>query len=318
MTTYIIGHQKPDTDSVVSALALEFLFTQKECFGHKNPKAVVADSLNPETKYLFDKLNQRHPPLLESSSIQPDDTFVLVDHNEADQRLEGINSNQIVEIIDHHKINLNLGKPIYLNFKPWGSSSTIVYYLMKYASQSQVKPDKTLATLMLAAILSDTVGFKSPTSTKRDEKFAAELAELAQVDDLDAFTLEIFKAKSNIKNLTDNQIVKNDYKIFDFTKKTFINQLETVEQQDIIDNKKSDLLNALKETKQSESVDLAFMAITDVLKVNTRLLILGAEEGNVAEKAFGGKVTDNLLDIGPKLSRKKEIAPAIEQALKDN
>lgn len=311
-TTYIIGHEKPDTDAVVASMALEYLYRQHPDFGHVNPVAAVTGNLNPETNFLFLKFDVTAPPKISAQDIGADDTVVLVDHNEASQRLEGLDEEKIVEIVDHHKINLNLNKPIFTTFKPWGSSSTIAYYLMK---KYDIKPDKKLASLMLASILSDTVGFKSATTTAKDEKFGKELADIAGIEDLDGFTLEIFKAKSNISDLTDQQIVKNDYKVFDFGKKTFIGQLETVEQDEIVTNKLEGLLSAMADVKTEEGVDLIFLAITDVLKVNTKLLILGDDEQVAAEKAFEGKVADHILDIGPKMSRKKEIAPPIERAL---
>jgi manganese-dependent inorganic pyrophosphatase len=310
--TYIIGHAKPDTDAVVAAIAFKHLCEHAECFAHPETEAVIADPLNPETSYLFEKYNQAVPRLISSSDISADDKVILVDHNEATQRMPGIAEDQIVEIIDHHKVNLNLNNPIFLTFKAWGSSSTIVYYLMK---QQQVVPDQKLAALMLCAILSDTVGFKSSTTTQKDKDMGAELAQLAGVSDVAALTLEIFKAKSNIAVLSDVQIVKNDAKVFDFSKKTFIDQLETVEQDFIITSKKTGLLTAMQQVKELEGVELLFVAITDILNVNTKLLILSDAEAQVAEKAFGGKTIDNILDIGPKMSRKKDIAPAIEKAL---
>ena len=310
--TYIIGHQKPDTDAVVAAMALQYLFSQESCFCHENAEAVIADPLNPETRFLFEKFGVTTPRLITAADIAPEDKVVLVDHNESSQRLSGINENQVVEIIDHHKANLNLNQPIFMTFKAWGSSSTIVYHMMK---QSNVVPDKKRAHLLLAAILSDTVGYKSATTTQKDEELGAELAQLAEVADVDAFTLEIFKAKSDISALSDEEIVKNDYKIFEFGKKTMIDQLETVEQDMILTEKKAALLEAMQSVKAELGVELLFVAITDILKVNTKLLILGDAEAKVAQTAFGGNVTDNVLDIGPKMSRKKEIAPAIEKAL---
>ena len=310
--TYIIGHQKPDTDAVVAAMALQYLFSQESCFCHENAEAVIADPLNPETRFLFEKFGVTTPRLITAADIAPEDKVVLVDHNESSQRLSGINENQVVEIIDHHKANLNLNQPIFMTFKAWGSSSTIVYHMMK---QSNVVPDKKRAHLLLAAILSDTVGYKSATTTQKDEELGAELAQLAEVADVDAFTLEIFKAKSDISALSDEEIVKNDYKIFEFGKKTMIDQLETVEQDMILTEKKAALLEAMQSVKAELGVELLFVAITDILKVNTKLLILGDAEAKVARTAFGGNVTDNVLDIGPKMSRKKEIAPAIEKAL---
>ncbi|NCQ66100.1 MAG: hypothetical protein AUJ41_03995 [Candidatus Pacebacteria bacterium CG1_02_43_31] len=325
MTTYIIGHKKPDTDSVIAAIALQFLYESRDCFGYKTPQAVITETINPEATFLLNKFGIETPKILTAENILAEDKVILVDHNEASQRLDGLNQDQIAEIIDHHKVNLNLNEPIFMTFKAWGSSNTIVYFLMK---QNDLRPDKTLASLMLAAILSDTVGYKSATTTSKDKEVGAELAEIAEVGDVEAFTLEIFKAKSDISSLNDEQIVKNDYKIFEFdtasndnnpggsTTKTMIDQLETVEQEMVLTIKKAGLLKAMATVKAEQEVKLLFVAITDILKVNTKLLILSDAEKEVAQKAFGGVVENNILDIGPKMSRKKEIAPAIETALK--
>ena len=311
--TYIIGHRKPDTDSVVAALALAHLYNQKDCFGYQQPQAVIIDPLNPETKYLFNKFNVKTPQLITAEEIRLDDQVVLVDHNESSQRLEGLNEDQIVDVIDHHKVNLNLGKPIYMTFKVWGSSCTIVYHLMK---QQQVVPDKKLASLMLAAILSDTVGFKGATTDETDKKYGRELATIAEISDIEAFALEIFKAKSDTSSLNNEEIVQNDYKIYEFSQKTFISQLETVEQESLVTDKKEQLLSSMAQVKKQQGVELLFVAVTDVLKVNTKLLLAGDQEVAIAQTAFGGTAIDYMLDIGPKMSRKKEIAPAIEEVLK--
>lgn len=311
--TYIIGHQKPDTDSVVAAMSYAYLAKNEKCLSYPNAEAVIADPLNPETAFLFQKFEVKAPRQISAADIAPDDQVVLVDHNEEQQRMPGINPDQIVEIIDHHNANLSLPKPIFMTFKTWGCVNTVMYYLMK---QCGVTPDKTLASLMLSAVLSDTVGYKSPTTAEKDRELGAELAELAGITDIDAFTLEIFKAKSNVSSLTDEQIVRNDYKVFEFGKKVFIDQLETVEQAAVVSDKKSSLLKAMADVKKAEQVDLLFVAVTDILQINTKLLILGEDEQQVAQKAFGGTVKDNVLDIGPKMSRKTEIAPAIDEALK--
>lgn len=314
-TTYIIGHQKPDTDSVVAALACEQLYKDEACFNYPNPKAVIIDPLNPETSYLFERFKMETPPQITNDDLSQDDQVVLVDHNEVSQRLENLDENKIVEIIDHHKINLNLNRPIFATFKNWGSTNTIIYNLMK---QTGVQPNKTLASLMLAAILSDTVGFKSATTTAKDQELAKELAELAEIEDIQQLALDIFKAKSNLTQLTDQEIVKNDYKIYEFKKRTFINQVETVEQTKILEEKKEDLLQAMKEVKTQQKVDLLFVALTDVIEENTKLLAASSQEVELAEKAFATRAQGNMIDIGPRMSRKKEIAPLIEKTLENN
>ena len=311
--TYIIGHTQPDTDSAVAALALEYLYKQKKCFKYLDPQAVTASPINAETQYLFDRFGVTPPTVISAQDISPQDNVVLVDHNEATQRLPGLNEAQIVDVVDHHKANLSLPAPIYMTFKAWGSSSTIAHYLME---QNQVKPDKKLAGLMLSAILSDTVGFKSSTTTDRDKEVGQKLAKLAGLDDVDALTLDIFKAKSDTSNLTIDQLATKDHKVFEFNgQKIFINQIETVEPNQILEDKRSKLMPALEKLRQEMKLDLVFVAVTDILQVNTKLLLPSDQEIKVAQKAFGGQVSNNILDIGPKLSRKKEIAPAIEQAL---
>ncbi len=310
MTTYIIGHKKPDLDAVVSAIATaEF----RKLRGDKgNPTAVIADPVNPETEFVFKKFNTVAPQLITAANIKPDDLIVLVDHNEADQRLDNLPPDQITAIIDHHKFNINLNHAIKITAQPIGSTTTIVYLKFKQYSL----PIKTqLAELMLCAVLSDTVGLKSGTTTAKDREAVTDLAKIAGQDNVESLTLEIFKVKSNISSLTPEQIVKNDYKIFEFAQKTFIGQIETVEQAEVIANRKTELLVAMESVKKTEGVALIFLAITDILKVNTKLLLLGDLEKSIGEKAFGGKAVDSILDIGAKLSRKKDIAPAIEKAL---
>lgn len=314
--TYILGHQKPDTDSVASVMALEYLLQQKSCFGYQNPVAALVDPVNNETQYVLDKFNLQAPPVISADDIEAEDKVILVDHNEASQRLPDLNQAQIVEIIDHHKPNLNLSQALYLNFKPWGSTVSIIYFMMQHFAAEPVQPNKSLASLMLAAILSDTVGFKSGTTTSRDQTFAQELAAVAGIQDLDELILNIFKAKSNLSQLSPVELITNDYKIYNFKQKVLIGQLETVEQAKIISSQKQDLLQAMDQVKQEKKIDLIYLAVTDILKVNTKLLILDQTEQQVAEQAFDGQTQDHVLDIGSKLSRKKEIAPAIEQTLK--
>ncbi len=315
MKTYVIGHLKPDTDAVVAAMALAELYRSKECYAYadSNPEAVITEAINPETAYLLEKFGVATPRIITAAELSTEDRVILVDHNEVDQRLSGLNQDQIVEIVDHHKVNLNLKNPIFLTFKTWGSSNTIVAFMMQ---KNNFTPKRSLAGLMLAAILSDTVGFKSATCTPKDKEMAAWLAELAEIRDLEAFSLEIFKAKSDISSLSDEDIVKNDYKIFDFAgKKVLIDQLETVEQAEILTNKKAGLLTAMAKVKAELQLDYIFVAITDVLQVNTKVLLLDEAAAAVATKAFGGVAVDQILDIGERMSRKKEIAPPIETAL---
>ena len=310
MTTYIIGHKKPDLDATVSAMAVASFRSLRG--DSQNPVAVIAEPINPETEAVFKKFNLTPPQVITSTDIKSGDKIILVDHNETEQRLDGLNQDQIIAIIDHHKVNLNLNTPIKITILPVGSTCTIVYLKFK---QYNLPIEEGLAKLMLSGFLSDTVGLKSGTTTDKDRQAVDGLSKIAKIDDIDGLTLEIFKAKSDISALSPEQIVKNDYKIFDFAKKTYIGQLETVEQDEVLITRKDDLLDAMQQVKKAEGVDYLFLAITDVLKVNTKLLLLSDSEKELAQKAFNTTSIDQILDIGPKLSRKKDIAPPIEKTL---
>lgn len=310
MKTYIIGHQKPDLDSVVAAISFALYSKLNEV---ENPTPAIIDNLNSETKFVFEKFGLAPPNLITANQIMPEDRVILVDHNELDQRLVGLNQDQIIAIYDHHKVNLNFSLPIEICIMPFGSSNTVAWQLfneIKYALDPQT------ASLMLCAVLSDTVGLKSSTTTDKDKLAVSSLSKIAGITNLDELTMEIFKAKSNISALTDEQVVLNDYKIFDFGgKKVLIGQTETVEQESLLSNRKINLLTALQSIKQKENVVLIFLAITDILKVNTKIILLDGEETEIAEKSFNLKSTGNILDIGPKMSRKKDIVPVIEKYL---
>ncbi len=315
MKTYLISHQKPDLDSIVATLAFaEYLSTPKgkdPAFGKVT--LVRCDPINNETDYILKKVKAAPPALINKTKIKPKDQIILLDHNEESQRMKGLKADQIIAIIDHHMVKITLPKPIRIDIRPWGSTSTIIY---DYFEKISTLPTAKTAKLILCAILSDTVGLKSPTTTNQDKRTLQKIAHKLGISQkqIQKLTLEIFKAKSNISNLTPLQIIKNDSKIFDFAQKTFIGQTETVEQEKVL-KLKPKLLKAMEEVKRQEKVDLICLTVSDILKENTKLIYLSEKEKKVLEKAFGGRGEANVLDIGKRLSRKKQIAPPIEKTL---
>lgn len=310
MKIFVTGHIKPDLDSIVAAITFA---EYKKLLGLTDVIPTMTGEANPETKYVFNKFKVDLPQTLNIEQIAPDDQIVLVDHNEVDQRVPGLNPEQIISIYDHHTVYLNMSHPIEVVVLPLGSSNTVAWQLFQ---NNNFEVSKELATLMLCAILSDTVGLNSSTTTEVDKKAVASLSQISGITDTQGLTLEIFKAKSDIAALTDEQVILNDYKIFDFGKKVLIGQVETVEQDVLLNNRKQGLLISLQSIKDREKVDFIILAVTDILKINTKLLVTGEGEMDLIQKAFGGTVSENILDIGPKMSRKKDIAPVIEIALK--
>lgn len=310
MKTFVIGHQKPDLDSAVAALAYETLSRKR---GEVDQIGVLAGEPNHETKFIFEKFNVLLPTTITSSVIKPENNVILVDHNEERQRLDGLNPDKVIRVIDHHKIKFSSNAPIEVMILPLGSTNTIIWTLFK---QSNILIEKDLASLMLCAILSDTVGLKSSTTTETDRQAVADLAIQANISNVEGLTEEIFLAKSDVSFLSDEEVIKNDHKVYDFGKKVLIGKVETIEQEKLLNTRKEGLLKSLQLIKESEKIDYIFLAISDILHINTKLLLLGKEEEGIAVKAFGGQVVNNTLDIGPRLSSKKDIAPPIELVLK--
>ncbi len=311
MKIYIVGHTPPDLDTLSSTIAYKEFLDKSNRYERTEVIAVNSGKTNNEMEYVFDRFGVKIPKDLSEYKIESDDAFILVDHNEESQRHPSVKAEQIIEIVDHHKININFTSPIRLDVKPLGSTSTIIY---EHFEMYGIKPSTSTAGLMLASILSDTQGLKSSTTTGMDSIYAKKLAKLINVD-LDRFIFDLFKAKSDISKLTPYEIVTKDYKIFEFGNKTvFINQVETVEPELVI-SKKAELINEMSIVKSKMNVEQAYCAITDILKINSQVIYSTNEEKKIVEKAFMTEGKDNVADIGPKMSRKKDIAPPIESAI---
>jgi len=213
---------------------------------------------------------------------------------------------------NHHKLNLSFTSPLRIDIRPLGSTSSIIYELFEVL---RLIPSDHVSHLILASILSDTVGLKSSTTTGLDVTFVKNLSKKHDVD-VEKLTFDIFSAKSDISGLSAKQVVNKDFKVFDFSgKKVFIGQVETVEPGVVIKDK-TNLIKALEEAKVEQGTSQAYLFITDILKVNSYAIFATKEEQEIIEKAFTTIGKDWVADIGPKISRKKDIAPEIERVLK--
>ncbi|OGC47591.1 hypothetical protein A2886_02280 [candidate division WWE3 bacterium RIFCSPHIGHO2_01_FULL_42_13] len=311
MRIFVIGHVSPDLDAIAAAVEYtEFLLELKR-YGGSEIIPVRAGEPNIETKTIFKKFNVELPKLLDEFTIGPDDFFVLVDHHEQTQRHEKIVDDKILEIIDHHRVNLNFSTPIRVDVKPVGSTSTVIYdhfYMYNLEASYQT------SALALAGILSDTVGLKSSTTTGLDREIAQKISKKIN-ESIEKLTFEIFRAKSDISGLTAREIAKKDFKVFDFgTTKVLINQVETVESKKVL-GMKNELVQALDSVKKEVGATLGFIMVTDILAINSWIIYTNEAEKEVVEKAFITHGIDNVADIGPKISRKKDVAPAIEKTL---
>ncbi|MCK5211526.1 manganese-dependent inorganic pyrophosphatase [Candidatus Parcubacteria bacterium] len=300
MSIYVIGHKTPDLDSVAAAISYANYKNKLENTDVYIP--AVTGEINLATKFVLDKFNIDKPEILESASGQ---SVILVDHNESTHAVKGIEEAKIIEVLDHHKMDFSYVDPIDILVKAWGSSNTIIYHLYK---NHGVEIDEALAGLMLSAILDDTVITKSPTCTPIDKEYIAELAKLAGVEDWQALGIEIFKAKSNIKDSSALEIIKSDYKDYEFKAGKFgIGQVETVDSGEF-EGREAELLEEMKKLKESDSYYAVILLITDILKQGSTVLTVSDGPERV-EKALEIKFDNNQAYKEGLMSRKKQVVP---------
>ena len=305
---YVVGHKSPDTDSVTSAITYANL---KNALGMKEAVPAVAGDLNAETQFLLDHFKVAYPEKLTDAT---DRKVILVDHNEMAQAVDNLNPENIVEIVDHHKIGgIATGKPIFFLNEPVGATGGIIANLYE---QNGVAITREMAGLMMAAILSDTVLFKSPTCTPRDKAAVEKLAKIAQVDPM-SFGMELLKAKSNMSAKSAREILMGDFKKFDFSgTKAGVGQVEVMDLADLAP-KRAAILEEMNRLKEAEKLDMVVLMLTDVMKEASDLLFVGSAQAATGfEKAFGGKLSNNSIYKEKCLSRKKQVIPPLESAFK--
>ena len=304
MSILVFGHKNPDTDTICSAIAYAEL---KNKLG-KDVKAVRLGEINEETKYALNYFKAEKPELVENVAGRE---IILVDHNERTQTADGFEEAKVLELIDHHRIsNFNVDEPLYARVEPVGCTATIILKLFK---ENGLTPSKETAGLMLSAIISDTLLFKSPTCTQCDAKAGKELAEIAGVD-LKEYGLEMLKAGTALGDKSEAELLNMDMKIFEIDgAKIGVAQVNTVNEAEVLERKEK-LLAEIDNIIAKEGLKFFMLAITNILTNDSAALISG--DGNdVVEKAFGEKVDSNLVTLRGVVSRKKQIIPPLTKAI---
>ena len=238
--------------------------------------------------------------------------FILVDHNEKKQIIDGIDEAEIVGVVDHHRIGgtLETDAPIFIYFRPVGCSATMVTALYEEAG---ISIPQNMAGLLLSAIISDTVLFRSPTCTAEDKAAAEKLAAVAGVD-IKAYGMEMLKAGANVSDLSPDEIVRNDMKEFNGNGQTFtVAQVQVMDTTDLLDQKQT-LLNALEKLRADNDYLASFLMITSIIDEATNLIFAGNMDG-VVGKAFAKDVLGNEVYLPGVMSRKKQVIPQILSSL---
>lgn len=239
--------------------------------------------------------------------------LILVDHNEKGQAVEGLEESEILEIIDHHRIGaVETEGPVYFRNMPVGATCTIIYQLYQ---ECGVTPDKAAAGLMLSAILSDTLMFRSPTCTPVDERAAKELAKLAGVD-MEDYAEAMFDHGGDVSGKSPEELLRTDYKIFTGGGTRFgVGQSIFMSDKNRLIGEKL-LRPYLPDALRKQGVDFIFYMFTDVPTSTTELMMAGEGAEELVKRAFGVEPEEGVAVLPGVMSRKKQMIPALLSAIK--
>jgi manganese-dependent inorganic pyrophosphatase len=302
----IFGHKNPDTDTITSAIVYADL---KLKLG-QNVEPVRLGEINGETKYALDYFKADLPRLVETVSDETKEV-ILVDHNERQQSANDIDKVRVLEVIDHHRIaNFETSDPLYYRAEPVGCTATI---LNKMYKEKGIKVEKNIAGLMLSAIISDSLLFKSPTCTEEDVEAARELAEIAGVD-AEAYGLEMLKAGADLSDKSVEELISLDAKEFNIgASKVEVAQVNTVDASDVLKHQ-GDLETAITKVINEKDLDLFMFVVTDILTNDSTALALGKRAQSV-EDAYNVKLENHTALLKGVVSRKKQIVPVLTEAM---
>lgn len=306
MTTYIFGHQNPDTDAITSAIIMADF---EHLHGNNEAKAYRLGDVAPETQYALDYFKVEAPELL--SDDLTDQDVILVDHNEFQQSAETIEKATVKHVIDHHRIaNFETAGPLYYRAEPVGCTATILYKMYNERGY-EIKPE--IAGLMISAIVSDSLLFKSPTCTEQDVNAARALASIADVD-VDQYGLDMLKAGASTKDSTEAQLLNKDAKSFNIGESTVrIAQVNTVDIDEVMQRQEA-LENAMNKEIADENYTSFILVVTDILNSDSKILVAGANTDKIAS-AFNTTLDNNAAFLPGVVSRKKQIVPQVTDAL---
>ena len=233
---------------------------------------------------------------------------ILVDHNEASQAVDGLEEGNIIEIIDHHKLgSLETMGPIFFRNQPVGCTATIITQLYH---EHGVEITKPIAGLLVSAILSDTLMFRSPTCTAIDRIIAEKLAAIAHIE-IEKYARDMFDAGSNLREKSAKEIFYQDFKKFNDSNINFgVGQISSMNKQEL-SACKDKLLPYMEEVRTSYGLDMVFFMMTDIINESTELLMVGDMCKEVIENAFETTVESSSAELSGVVSRKKQLIPAI-------
>ncbi len=300
----VFGHKKPDTDSIASAISMANLQTNIGSYS----ESFRLGNVNRETDFALKTFGMKEPEYLEK--VTEKDNVIMVDSNEFSQSADGIENANIKMIVDHHRLNLQTTNPVFCMAEPVGCTSTILYKLYK---QNDVNITPEMAGIMLSAIVSDTLLFKSPTSTEQDKFIAGKLSDIAGIDMYD-YGYRMLKAGTNLDGYTAEQIINTDSKPFDKNGVKFvISQINSADVDSVLE-KQNELETAIASEIVNNNLDCYVFMVTDILNASSKAIVLGNKK-DIFEKAYNTKLFNNTAVLDGVVSRKKQVLPKILEAI---
>lgn len=301
--TYIFGHKNPDTDSIISSIVMANL--EKE-LGNEDVVACRLGMVNKETEYVLNYVGVEAPELIED--LEDGAEVIIVDTANPGELIPNLANVKIKKIVDHHQVLLNTAYPVYYRAEPVGCTETIMYKLYK---ENGIKIDKKIATLMMSAIISDTLLLKSPTCTDDDKKALEELSKIAELD-YNTYGMDMLKAGTDLSSFTIEQILNLDAKAIALKDvKSIIAQVNTASIPEVMKMQK-ELEDGMKKIIKEKDLDLFMFLITDIVNSNTQTIALG-ERADIVEKAYGVKLENNSALLKGVVSRKKQVVPVMTE-----
>ncbi len=304
----VVGHKNPDSDAIFSAISLAYLKSQQG----QPSLAIALGKPNPETQFALDFFKLKAPEVMLNVANRK---VILVDHNTYTQAPNDIKQAEIVGIIDHHSLgDISTDEPIEVLIKPVGCTNTIIWQLYQ---QAGIPIPPSIAGVMLTAILSDTLAFRSPTSTESDEIAAKSLASIAGVEDIQRYAQQMFLAgEVDLKTASIDSLLQRDFKNFEMSgNKVGIAQLSAFNFE-LLKKRKKDFYEEMQQLLNQQGYKAIVLMLTDVQSMGSEVVLAGAYQADIA-KAFKLELNNHSGWAAGVMSRKKQVVPLIEKVFKN-
>ncbi|MFG6516016.1 manganese-dependent inorganic pyrophosphatase [Sulfitobacter sp. 1A13496] len=305
MTTLVFGHKSPDTDSTGSPIVWAWYLNEIKGIP---AKPVLLGEPNTEALFVLDKWDLEKPEIL--TELEADTKVVIVDTNNPAELPDNINDADITGIIDHHRLvaGLETRGPIEINIQPLACTATIMY---KMIGKDWAQAPRGVKAAALSCILSDTLEFRSPTTTQEDRAIAHDIAQDLGVDITD-YATEMFAAKSDVSAFSEAELLRMDSKGFDLDGTSLrVSVLETTSPAPLLERKDA-LMAEMPKVAEADGAAQVLLFIVDILKEEATLLVPNDMVKHIAEQSFGAEVSGDTVVLPGVMSRKKQIIPNLK------